>query len=145
LPLDASPSEFGSRADAILLIGDRAIHAPRFTFSEQWDLGQEWCDWTGLPFVFAMWTARPGVDTGRIAASLSRARDAGLGGLEEIAAAAGRRVGLSPQACHSYLRNNLHFTLGTDEQKGLQLFYGYASQHGLVERTTASAIGLAER
>ncbi|MCA9155533.1 MAG: menaquinone biosynthesis protein, partial [Planctomycetales bacterium] len=44
-------------ADAVLIIGDRAMH-PAAGFPHQWDLGAEWCEWSGLPFVFAMWVAR---------------------------------------------------------------------------------------
>src|SRR4051812_179455 len=56
-------------ADAVLLIGDRAISELSSTsksqnspssirnpqFLDTWDLGERWTDWTGLPFVFAMW------------------------------------------------------------------------------------------
>ena len=35
-------------------------------FVEIWDLGERWCEWTGLPFVFAMWIARAGVDVGEV-------------------------------------------------------------------------------
>jgi chorismate dehydratase len=55
LPLDYRTQD--SDADAILLIGDRAILPPAEKFPETWDLGEEWFEWTGLPFVFAMWVA----------------------------------------------------------------------------------------
>lgn len=55
LPLDHRTED--TRADAILLIGDRAILPPKEKFRETWDLGEEWFSWTGLPFVFAMWVA----------------------------------------------------------------------------------------
>ena len=55
--------------DAMLVIGDRAIHSLRTGVVDQWDLGEEWCRWTGLPFVFAMWTARRNVDTRELEAS----------------------------------------------------------------------------
>ena len=53
-------------ADAVLLIGDRAIHSPPGRFAEVWDLGDEWCRWAGLPFVFAMWVAGRGVEVGEV-------------------------------------------------------------------------------
>ena len=53
-----APRLADTQADAVLLIGDRAIHSPPGSFAEVWDLGDEWCRWTGLPFVFAMWVAR---------------------------------------------------------------------------------------
>ncbi|PJJ02786.1 futalosine synthase [Streptomyces sp. 2333.5] len=49
-------------ADAAVLIGDAALRAnlhdgPRLGL-EVHDLGQMWKEWTGLPFVFAVWAAR---------------------------------------------------------------------------------------
>src|SRR4051794_29539462 len=85
-------------ADAVLLIGDRAIadSASDGDFVDVWDLGERWCDWTGLPFVFAMWIARAGVSAGQVAAMLSAARDRGLRSLAEIAKREGPLVGVSP-------------------------------------------------
>lgn len=56
-PLPIEHRTEDTRADAILLIGDRAIQPPKEKFLLTWDLGQEWFDWTGLPFVFAMWVS----------------------------------------------------------------------------------------
>jgi chorismate dehydratase len=61
LPLAIGDSTADTQADAVLLIGDRAIHPPAERFAEVWDLGDEWCRWSELPFVFAMWTARRGI------------------------------------------------------------------------------------
>ena len=58
-PLPIGDSLADTDADAVLLIGDRAMHSPGGRFDVVWDLGDEWCRWTGLPFVFAMWVARP--------------------------------------------------------------------------------------
>ena len=49
-------------ADAVLLIGDRAMRSAGGPFEVVWDLGDEWCRWTELPFVFAMWVCRCGAD-----------------------------------------------------------------------------------
>src|SRR5689334_2567653 len=38
-----------TRADAVLLIGDRAMHSPVGKFAAVWDLGDEWCRWAELP------------------------------------------------------------------------------------------------
>ncbi len=59
LPLDHRTND--TTADAILLIGDRAILPPKERFLGTWDLGEEWFSWTGLPFVFAMWVANDGI------------------------------------------------------------------------------------
>src|SRR5215207_6358715 len=59
LPLEREAEEIDT--DAVLLIGDRAMRAclPGFDFA--FDLGREWHDWTGLPFVYAVWAVRQGV------------------------------------------------------------------------------------
>ncbi|MFX8696347.1 MqnA/MqnD/SBP family protein, partial [Acinetobacter baumannii] len=56
-PLPLNHRTEDTNADAILLIGDRAILPPREPFLAPWDLGEEWVQWTGLPVVFAMWVA----------------------------------------------------------------------------------------
>jgi chorismate dehydratase len=129
LPLDASIEE--TDADAVLLIGDRAIHSPPGNYAAVWDLGDEWCRWSELPFVFAMWTARAGVDLGDLESALSAARDAGVAHLQEIAEREAPPLGLTRPQCLSYLRDNLHFSLGPREQSGLALFYDRAVSMGL--------------
>jgi chorismate dehydratase len=104
------------------LIGDRAIHSPRQPFAEIWDLGDEWCRWAELPFVFAMWVARAGADLQGIDTALSQARDLGVEHLEQIAATEAAPLGLTRPECLSYLRDNLHFHLGPRERQGLELF-----------------------
>ncbi|MEX2114474.1 MAG: menaquinone biosynthesis protein [Pirellulales bacterium] len=120
-----------SDADAVLLIGDRAIHSPAGKFDTIWDLGDEWCRWANLPFVFAMWVGRAGVDLQGLDVALTEARDSGLAHLEEIAEREAAAQGLTRPQCLAYLRENLHFTLGSAEQRGLELFYRKAAELGL--------------
>jgi len=126
LPIGSSLGE--TDADAVLLIGDRAMHSPAGDFVEVWDLGDEWCRWAELPFVFAMWTARAGVEIGDLESALSDARDDGVAHLEEIAREEAAPLGLTQPQCVSYLRDNLYFFLGPREQQGLSLFYRHATQ-----------------
>ena len=73
----------------------------------------------------------------------ARARDAALGHLEQIAAAAAPEVGLDVATCLSYFRDNLHFYLGPREQQGLRLFLEHAADLGLVPRQcTANSLRL---
>jgi len=109
-------------AEAVLLIGDRAIHSPVGRFAEVWDLGDEWRRWTGLPFVFAVWAARANADLQGVEAALAQARDLGVANLPEIARAEAAPLGLTQPECLAYLRDNLHFTLGPDERRGMELF-----------------------
>jgi chorismate dehydratase len=123
VPLPIGSSLADTDADAVLLIGDRAIHSPTGRFAEVWDLGDQWCQWSGLPFVFAMWVARRGVDVGNLEAGLAAARDCGVANLEQIAQAEAATLGLTEPQCLSYLRDNLHFYLGPRERQGLELFH----------------------
>ncbi len=118
----------GTSADAVLLIGDRAMHPPAEHFVESWDLGQRWCEFTNLPMVFAVWLARPGVETAALSEVLNEARDAGASSLQAIAHREAPLLGLSPEVCQSYLQDNLHFQLGARERRGLEHFYRRAIQ-----------------
>ena len=134
LPLNRQTED--STADAILLIGDRAIQPPEEKFAGTWDLGEEWVAWTGLPFVFAMWVAK---EPDRILESsletlenaLCRSRDRGVESLTEIARREAPLLGLSPQVTTSYLTKNLQFHLGSAERCGLKMFYELAAGMGL--------------
>jgi chorismate dehydratase len=129
LPVESTIAD--TAADAVLLIGDRAIHSPPGHFEVVWDLGDEWCRWSELPFVFAMWVARSGAELDGLDAALSQSRDAGVAHLEEIAAREAAPLGLTRPQCLSYLRDNLYFTLGPREHRGLALYYQKAAELGL--------------
>ncbi len=124
LPLGAGLDD--TATDGVLLIGDRAIHSPAGKFVEVWDLGHEWRSWADLPFVFAMWTARPGVELGGLEIALNESRDLGVAHIDRIAAIEAAPLGLTVPQCASYLRDSLYFYLGSQERRGLELFYRHA-------------------
>jgi chorismate dehydratase len=154
LPIGCGVNE--TDADAVLLIGDRAIASEeratgsRKTSSPQspapspfcdvWDLSERWCHWTGLPFVFAMWIARPDVDVWKMSAVLGAARDEGVRRVEEIAAREAAALGISSELASEYLRDTLHYTLGPEEWAGLRRFYALCVGHGLAPRGLDGAL-----
>jgi chorismate dehydratase len=129
LPIGASADD--TRADAVMLIGDRGMRPLEGRFAFVWDLGEEWVRWTGLPFVCAMWVARPRAELDGLDRVLESARDEGQRRLEEIARRAAPEIGVSGQECLAYLRDDLVFRLGERERRGLLLFSQYAVRHGL--------------
>jgi len=137
-PIDAAPEAI--TADALLMIGDRAMRAPKNGFVAEWDLGDVWCRWSELPFVFAMWVAsRVGSQPARLselATLLGNSRDLGVANLEQIAESEHEAVGLSYQDCLTYLRDHLHFHLGPRELAGLKLFQEHAAKLGLAPSET---------
>jgi len=130
LPLDCSLES--SSADAVLLIGDRAILPPAESFELTWDLGEEWTRMTGLPFVFALWASRRGTDLQGLEESLGDARDLGVKRLEEIARREAPLLGLSERLTLDYLRDNLYYHLGEAERRGLARFQQLAVKYDLV-------------
>ena len=129
LPVRSTVSS--TSADAIVLIGDRAMHPPQENFAATWDLGEEWLAWTGLPFVFAVWATPADTDLGAAEDALYRARDLGVSRLDAIARREAPLLGISEQTAITYLTQNLHFRLGSAERNGLQLFHDLASRLGL--------------
>ena len=130
LPFERSPGS--TKTDAVLLIGDRAMHVPDEAFAQTWDLGEEWLRWTGLPFVFAVWAAKGGSELGPVEEALGHARDLGLKAAAEIARRESRQLGLAEAVAYDYLTKNLHFQLGHAERSGLRLFSELAARVGLV-------------
>jgi chorismate dehydratase len=118
-------------ADAVLMIGDRAILPPSIPFVEEWDLGQEWLRWTGLPFVFALWVGRRGAELGRVENALAAARDRGVAALTEIAQRESALMHLPLDVVDTYLRQHLHFEMGSAEKQRLMLYHTLASKLGL--------------
>lgn len=130
LPLEAN--NLDDDADAILMIGDRAMHAPKEQFHTVWDMGEQWRNWTGLPFVFAVWAARSGSNLGELEQELSAARDAGVRQIDAIARRESERLGLSVETTLDYLKHNLYFHLGPAERHGFRLFQELAAESGLI-------------
>jgi chorismate dehydratase len=139
-----------ARCDAALIIGDNALfldpieaRAPSRqppapgtqALIEKIDLGKTWTEMTGLPFVYAFWAGRPDAVTAADVAALQKARDDGITRPEELARAyfpgqPGRQaVGAR------YLRDNIKYFLGDEEQAGLETFYRYAAEANVIEAT----------
>lgn len=124
---EGPPPEDGAR----LLIGDPAITFHR-NLKDGWfchDLGALWQEHTGLPFVFAVWALRAGLENAAdIAAALRECKTCGLAVRAEIAA--GER---DPAFALDYLTRCIRYDIGSEERKAIALFAGLAEKHGLIE------------
>lgn len=132
LPMDAEAEN--ADADAVLLIGDRAMRACLPGFAHAYDLGQEWHDWTSLPFVYAVWAVREGVDLGPVADALAEAKRRGCAQIGPIASREAPGLHLDAGFCRRYLANIIRFDLGPREQAGLHHYYMLACELGLARR-----------
>jgi chorismate dehydratase len=127
-----------ARNDAALLIGDPALQVDRARY-KTWDLSEEWVRFTGKPFVFAFWAVRQEALKGctlDLAAIFQMSRDHGLApeSLNEIGKTWSAKLGLSDDDIREYLTSNIHFQLDAGCIRGLQLFYRYAHECGLLPR-----------
>jgi len=132
LPMDGDPEALDT--DAVLLIGDRAMRACLPGFAHAYDLGQEWHDWTGLPFVYAVWAVRAGVDLGPVERALHEAKRRGCAHVGAIAYDEAPRLGLDAGFCRRYLGNIIRYDLGPRELAGLHHYYMLACELGLARR-----------
>jgi chorismate dehydratase len=114
---------------ARLVIGDAALMLAAGTlpspFTHRYDLGAVWKEWTGMPFVFAVWVANRTVPTAAalgVHASLIESRNWGLAHIDELAAEAASKTGVSHPECATYLQG-LDYGLSYPHLGGLTEFY----------------------
>ena len=114
--------------DFVLLIGDSALDfalAPHE--HEIFDLGAAWFELTKLPFVYAVWALRRGVETGKLRRQLHEAKDFGLDTLDHIIRS---RTEYTEEFRKDYLGWHIHYHLGTDEKRGIAKFVELLRKHG---------------
>lgn len=120
--------------DAALLLGSRNGNstAPQYPFA--YDLGEEWKNWTGLPFVFAVWVAQRTIDVEsalRVHAGLIESRNWGIANTPELAKQAARKTGVDFETCREYL-DGLDYGLSYPHLAGLTEFYRRLVKRGSV-------------
>jgi chorismate dehydratase len=121
--------------DAGLLIGDPALEADAAALGvAKIDLGGEWTEMTGLPFIYAAWTGRADVIGREEVRLLQEAQAEGVASYPAIAIEYGNNNPAATTRALAYLRDNMRYGLGADEEKGLQLFLDSAADLGLAPR-----------
>jgi chorismate dehydratase len=126
--------EMLAACDAALIIGDNALMRDGNGSIEKIDLGEVWMRTTGLPFVYAFWAGRHGCLSPRDVELLQGARDRGLQHVNEIAHEYFSGLPERQAMGARYLRDNIKYSLGAQERAGLELFYRYAVEAGVMSR-----------
>ncbi|MYT31246.1 menaquinone biosynthesis protein [Streptomyces sp. MspMP-M5] len=118
-------------ADAAVLIGDAALRAnlhdaPKLGLDVH-DLGRMWKDWTGLPFVFAVWAARrdylerePAL-VQQVHEAFLASRDLSLEEVGKVAEQAARWEHFDQELLERYF-TTLDFRFGPDQLRGVTEF-----------------------
>ena len=110
---------------------ERASSGPAVAAVEKIDLGETWTNTTGLPFVYAFWAGPPGRLSAEDVRAIQRARDAGVADPGRVASDYLNDPALNSIGAR-YLRDNIRYSLGEPERAGLEMFYRYAAELGLV-------------
>jgi chorismate dehydratase len=108
---------------ANVVIGDRTFKL-NGKFKYEYDLGSEWKNFTGLPFVFAAWISVEKIDNvfmTEFNATLKR-------GIDNCVTAIAERESeliISPQQALHYLTQNISYEFDPEKKKALSLFLEY--------------------
>lgn len=110
-------------ADAIVLIGDRTFDAKK-NYKYAYDLGAEWKNFTGLPFMYAAWVANKKIDED-FKKELNSALQFGLDNRDKVLKELPQNVNFNIQ---EYLMESLQFEVTPDRLKALNLFLNYVEK-----------------
>jgi chorismate dehydratase len=125
---------------ARLLIGDKVVCDEPAGFPYQLDLGSEWKAMTGLPFVFAVWMARPDVgNLQQLHAHLERAKQSGLREIGRIIHDHAVPRGWPAELAREYLTHNLRYDVGARELEAIRTFHRLAIEEAIVPAADARA------
>lgn len=129
--------EAESDAGALLLIGDAALNASCDPNGlHVYDLGRLWHEWTGLPFVFALWICRIEVastmELQLLCKDLVDAKQSAARRYAELARCYTDVTALDYDRLLAYWRDNISFDLDEQHQQGLRLYYEKAFHSGLI-------------
>jgi chorismate dehydratase len=132
-----SDSGAAGQVDAALFIGDVALRREGEPDELLFDLGQEWTEWTGLPFVYALWLVRGEVANRSEIHELHRlfvqSRDAAAVDAPALASQASGRYGFPPFRLQSYW-SRIRYDLDEQMLEGLERFLALASEIGEAPR-----------
>lgn len=115
--------------DFVLLIGDRAIEFQRNPHTHEiFDLGTAWLELTRLPFVYAVWALRRGIENRELRFELKAAKNFGLDTLDYIIE---NREEFDQDFRRDYFEWHIHYHLAEDEKRGIAKFCELLRKHNL--------------
>ncbi len=106
--------------EAVVLIGDQCFEYEK-SFKYSIDLAGEWKNFTGLPFVFACWTANKILDEEFIA-DFNGALGVGVNNIKGVVEKFGSSGAIKGDELFKYLTGNIDFNLDDEKKKAMDLF-----------------------
>jgi len=112
-----------AETDAIVLIGDRTF-GKKADYNFAYDMGEEWMNFTALPFVYAAWVAnKPIPET--FVTEFNAALKLGLDNRQELLKTLPHNPSFDVE---DYLMNKLDFELTAKKREALSLFLSYITK-----------------
>jgi chorismate dehydratase len=105
---------------AVVLIGDQCFEYEK-SFRQKVDLAAEWKDFTGLPFVFACWTANKIIPKD-FRDEFNMALKLGVNNIDKVVEKFGETGAIHGEILKKYLTENIDYCLDEKKKKGLELF-----------------------
>jgi chorismate dehydratase len=105
-----------------VIIGDRTFNLQQ-DFKYVYDLSEEWFKFTRLPFVFAAWVGRKGIDA-QLLTAFEEALQLGLGKKDVVINEFQLKYGNTFDVAH-YLNMNIQYVLDEEKKKGMELFFDH--------------------
>ena len=106
--------------EAVVLIGDQCFEYEN-SFRYKVDLAREWKKFTGLPFVFACWTANKKLDREFIE-EFNKALRSGVNNIDAVVKKFRKTCPISSENLKKYLTENIDYNFDDEKKKGLKLF-----------------------
>ena len=106
--------------EAVVLIGDQCFEFEN-SFRFKIDLAYEWKKFSGLPFVFACWTANRHLD-GAFIKEFNEALQLGVNNIDGVVKKFGNSGTITGEILKSYLLENIDYNFNEDKQTALKLF-----------------------
>jgi len=115
--------------DFVLLIGDPAIDFQRAKHKHEiFDLGAAWMEMTHLPFVYAVWALRRGLENKALRRELKEAKKFGLETMDYLIETLEE---YDEDFRRDYFEWHINYNLGEDAKRGISRFCELLRKHGL--------------
>jgi chorismate dehydratase len=108
--------------EGVVLIGDQCFEFEK-SFKFRIDLANEWKLFSGLPFVFACWTANKSID-GEFIKEFNNALWSGVSNIDAVVEKYGKSGIITGETLKKYLTENIEYDFNDDKKKALELFLG---------------------
>ncbi len=106
--------------EAVVLIGDQCFEFEN-SFRYKVDLANEWKKFSGLPFVFACWTANKHLNN-EFTTKFNNALRLGVNNIDAVVEKFGNKGTIKGNTLKTYLVENIDFNFNDEKKKALKLF-----------------------